>query len=72
MIQGASRQEMKRLIRHMWHKLTEDEVEACDECRDIFFLAVRKKHGLARAQAELFLHDLERRLQQPGEYALAS
>ncbi len=55
---------MKDAIRHVWHRLTDDEIEACEEARDIFFLAVRKKHGLARAQAELFLNDIKHQMQQ--------
>ena len=55
-------QEIKNIISHIWHRLTKEEIEACAEERDVFFIAVRKKHGMARAQAELFLHDLDQRI----------
>ena len=53
---------IKTSIKHIWHQLTEDEIEAIEDRRDVFFLAVRKKHGLPRAQAELVLSDLKRRV----------
>lgn len=55
--------QLKHVIRNLWHKLTDAEIDILDEQRDTFFMAVRKKHGLARAQAELFLHELEHEFQ---------
>jgi hypothetical protein len=57
-------QQMKHTIRHVWHQLTDEEIEACEERRDVFFLAVRKKHGLKRAQAEIMLNEIKQRLQR--------
>jgi hypothetical protein len=57
-------QRIKNTIKHIWHQLTDDEIDACEERRDVFFLAVRKKHGLERAQAELILNDLKRSLRE--------
>jgi len=50
---------IEAIIRKLYFRLTEDELKARTERRDEFFIAVRKKHGIARAQAEMFLHDLE-------------
>lgn len=53
-------QRLRSVIKHIWHQLTDEEIEARKERRDVFFLAIRKKHGLARAQAEMLLNDLRR------------
>jgi hypothetical protein len=58
----GSDQWFRNSIRHIWHKLTEEEIGSVEERRDVFFLAIRKKHGLGRAQAELVLSDLRHRL----------
>ena len=55
---------IEAIIRKLYYRLTEDELKARTERRDEFFMAVRKKHGIARAQAEIFLHDLEAQLEQ--------
>ena len=51
---------IRNVIKQIWHHLTDDEIKANEEEREIFFLAIRKKHGLPRAQAELILCDLKR------------
>jgi hypothetical protein len=56
--------EINDFIRNEWHRLTDEEVKAYQEYRDIFFLAVRKKHGIPRAQAELILSNVEHRISE--------
>ncbi len=50
------------IIKSLWHRLTNEEIELRKERRDEFFMAIRKKHGVARAQAKIFLLDLEHHL----------
>ncbi len=57
-----SSQTLADIIHNVWNKLTDAEIEAYEESRDIFFIAVKKKHGMARAQAELFLNELKGRM----------
>lgn len=57
-------QQIRNTIKHIWHQLTDEEVDSCNERRDVFFLAVRKKHGLKRAQAEIMLNEIRRELSQ--------
>ena len=63
-LDAAQEPRMNDAIKHIWHRLTDAEIEAREEYRDIFFLAVRKKHGVARAQAQLFLSELEHKLDE--------
>ena len=56
-----SKAQVKDSIRQSWHYLTDEEIEANEERRDEFFLAVRKKHGLPRAEAALILKDIHDR-----------
>jgi hypothetical protein len=58
----APEQQIKNSIKHIWHQLSEREIEAIEEQRDVFFLAVKKKHGLPRAEAELVLRGLKQKL----------
>ena len=60
-VDPQSYQRLKADVKHLWHRLTESEIEALKDRRDIFFLAVRKKHGVLRAQAEQVLHDIANR-----------
>ncbi len=57
-MEGEPPQTIKETIRNLWNRLSENEINALCEARDIFFMAVRKKHGVARAQAELILRNL--------------
>jgi hypothetical protein len=58
-MQIPTQQLLEATLKNIYYRLTDEEIEARKERKDEFFIAVRKKHGIARAQAELFLHDLE-------------
>ncbi len=45
----------KACIKQLWSHLTEEEIAAHEEMRDVFFMAVRRKHGVARSEAESIL-----------------
>lgn len=48
-------EQLRARIKHVWHNLTDEEISYHAGLRDVFFLAVRKKYGLPRAQAEEIL-----------------
>jgi hypothetical protein len=55
---------IKAIIRHLWHQLTDEEIDAVEDRRDVFFLAVKKKHGVERAQAQIILNEMRLQLDQ--------
>jgi hypothetical protein len=61
---------LSTFIKQTWHYLTDDEVAAHDDMRDVFFMAVRKKHGIPRAEAENTLRSFLERLNFMRQEAL--
>jgi hypothetical protein len=49
---------VREIIRSLWNQLTESEIDALADRRDEFFMAVKKKHGVVRAQAEIMLREI--------------
>jgi len=39
-------------ISQLWNKLNDEEIACYETMRDVFFIAVKKKYGIPRAQAE--------------------
>jgi hypothetical protein len=60
-LEKTSKIQIKHSIKQFWHHLTDEEIDANEERRDEFFLAVRKKHGVPRAEAALILKDIHDR-----------
>ena len=58
----ASDHRLLTSIKHLWQMLTEDDIHAHDNARDLFFMAVRRKYGLARAHAEMIVRDMRNSL----------
>jgi hypothetical protein len=57
-INGNSEQHLRDSIKHLWWNLTDEEISYHEDMRDVFFLAVRKKYGLPRAEAENIIRNL--------------
>jgi hypothetical protein len=53
-----SGQQVSDKIRHIWGGLSDEEIATHETMRDVFFLAVRKKYGIPRAQAEEMLRNM--------------
>ena len=54
-----SQQQIRDRIKHIWCNLTDEEISFHEGLKDVFFLAVRKKYGLPRAQAEEILRNFD-------------
>jgi uncharacterized protein YjbJ (UPF0337 family) len=53
-------EELKGKVRQLWGKLSDDEIEHCEDQRDRLLKAVEQQYGIPREKADKTLRDIER------------
>ncbi len=51
---------LKSKVRQVWGKLSDDEIEHCEDQRDRLLRAVEQQYGIPREKADKTLRDIER------------
>lgn len=52
--------ELKSKVRRLWGKLSDDEIEHCEDQRDQFLRSVEQQYGIPQEKADKMLRDIER------------